>query len=200
MPSGWGEYKTPGEMGAGGEAGGRMGIYGHTPGGAPSGMTVPTSDGFRDKGALLAPETHMLPSFGLEWRRQRNINRTRGVFRTNISPCFRHADTPSGSGMKSVQAYNAPSYQAWLHQAAHPERKPWMQDARQIVQANRNSQNAGKSARIRPAAPQQVAWKVPYVVGQRNVQPIGPYQSLAQRSILYRISGYLSSLGGGSNG
>jgi len=200
MPAGTGEWKTPGEQGAGGEAGGRLGLYGHTPGGSPGAMTIPASSGFRDKGALLTPTTHMLPSFGLEERRQRNINRTRGVFRTNISPCFRHSETPSASGMKIVEAYNAPSYQAWLHQSAHPERKPWMQDGRQIVQANRNSQNSMRTARIRPAAPAQVAWKVSYVVGQRNVQPIGPYQSLAQRSILYRISGYLSSLGGGSNG
>jgi len=200
MPAGTGEWKSPGEEGAGGEAGGRLGLYGNTPGGAPGGMAPQPSDGFRDRGVILAPETHMLPAFGLLERRQRNINRTRGLFRLNVSPCFRHANTPSGSGMKIVEAYNAPSYQAWLHQNKHPERKTWMQDAKQIVQANRNSQNGMRTARIRPAAPAQVAWKVPYVVGQRNVQPIGPYQSLAQRSILYRISGYLSSLGGGSNG
>ena len=177
-----------------------IGLYGKMPPGSPGEMTVPASEGFRNHGALLAPTTHMLPSFGLAERRQRNINRTRGLFRLNINPVARHVLTPSGSGMKIVEAYNAPSYQAYLHQAKYPERKKWMQDAAQIVQANRNSQNGSRTALIRPAAPAQVAWKVPIVIGERNVQPIGPYQSLQQRSILYRISGYLSSLGGGSNG
>ncbi len=174
-----------------------VGLYGHAPGLLPH-PAPPASDGFRDSGALLAPTTHMNISFGLAERRERNIKRTRGMFRTNISPCFRQQGTPNTSGMKIVEASSAPSVQAYLHQYQHPERKHWMQTHKQVVQANRVSQNIMHTSYIRAAAPAQVAWKVPYVQGQRKVQPIGPYQSLAQRSILYRISDYLGSLGGGN--
>ena len=172
-----------------------VGIYGHAPGLLPK--PAPTeSSGFRDSNVLLAPETHMIPAFALRQKLERNNKRCRGVFRTNISPCFRAPQTPNTSGMKIVEASSAPSVQAYLHQYQHPERKRWMQTHKQVVQANRISQNTAHTGYIRAAAPAQVAWKVPYVQGQRNVQPIGPYQSLAQRSILYRISDYLGSLGG----
>lgn len=178
-----------------------IGLYGSNPASMLS-IAKPApgeSSGNRDRNVILTPNTNIHPAWGLEQRRQRNINRTRGMFRTNISPVFRHSQTPSGSGMKVVEALNSPSVQAWVHLAQHPERKGWAQTPDQVVQANRNSQNSMRTARIRAAAPAQVSWKVPYVVGQRNVQPIGPYQSLKQRSILYRLSDYLSTLGGGGN-
>lgn len=172
----------------------RVGLYGGNP--MVPRATPPPSDGSRDKNVILVPSTNMHPAWGLAQKRQRNINRTRGIFRTNVSPVFRHSQTPSGSGEKAVETLNAPSVQAYMHLNTHPERKAWSQTPQQVVQANRASQNAGRTALIRPAAPAQVSWKVSYVQGQRNVRPIGPYQSLKQQSILYRLSDYLSSLGG----
>jgi len=169
------------------------GLYGAlTSHGAPA-----PSNGTRDMNVRTEQQTSMRIARGVSQRETRNHKRIDGVFSLNMSPVFRGPGTPNSSGLKYYQAVYDPAAQAYLHLSYHPERKRWAQTPQDIMLARRISDNRGRSARIEPRAPQQVAWKVPYVVGQRNVQPIGPYQSLKQRSILYRLSDVFSSLSQG---
>ena len=149
-----------------------------------------------DKGVRLDRSTNMLPARSFGPREDRNHKRIASVFKANMSPVFRGPGTPTSSGLKWYQAVYDPSAQAWIHRGTHPERKSWEQTPDQIMLARRVSDNRMRTAQIAAAAPAQVAWKVPYVVGQRNVEPIGPYQTTMQRSILYRISNALGKLSG----
>ena len=169
--------------------GGRYGIYGKT---MPVVHTPTVSLGSRSPGLLAASDTNQYVSFGNAMKRKRNIERTRGVFRTNISPVFRSAGTPSESGQKVWQTYPDPSVQAYLHLKDPDDRKKdqrwaWAQSPQEIVTASRINANRMHSALIRKGAPQQANWKTSYIIGQRNVQPIGPYQSLNQQSIIQRV-------------
>jgi hypothetical protein len=171
--------------------GGRGGQYGKT---LPVVHTPTVSMGGRSPGLLSAENTNSYVSFGNAKKRQRNIERTRGVFRTNVSPVFRGPNTPSESGQKVWQTYPAPSVQAWLHLTDRDEKRnttgarvTWAQSPQEIVRASRINANRMHSALIRPAAPAQPNWKTSYIIGQRNVQPIGPYQSMAQKSIIQRV-------------
>lgn len=181
--------------------GGRYGIYGST---WPARHMPSVSQGGRSGGLLVAENTNSYVSFGNSAKRERNIHRTRGVFRTNISPVFRHAHTPGGSGQKVEYMYPAPSVQAYIHLkdggyqgTAKAQRSGWAQTADMLIFANRVNANRMHSALIRPAAPAQVNWKTSYIVGQRNVQPIGPYQSLQQKSIIERVGSFVQAQGRG---
>lgn len=180
------DYKTTGVVG-----GGRYGLYGKT---VPVMHGPSVSYGGRSGGLLVAPNTNSYVSFGNQAKRQRNINRTRGLFRLNVQAVFRGPDTPSESGQKVEYTYPDPSVQAYLHlndkdekRNAKGQRVGWAQAPQDIVLAARINANRMHSAYIRPAAPAQPNWKTSYIIGQRNVQPIGPYQSLQQKSIIGRI-------------
>lgn len=179
-------YKDPGVTG-----GGRYGIYGGT---CPPLHTPSVSQGHWSAGQVQAPEKTRNISQGNEAKRERTIKRTRGVFRTNVSPVFRSQGTPGGSGQKIEYVYSDPSVQAYLHLeddgpqgTAKEQRVGWAQTHEEIVRANRVNANRMHSALIRPAAPAQANWKRAYVVGQRNVSPQGPYYRGPQQSIIQRI-------------
>ena len=159
-------------------------------------LNEPISNAQWDKGVRMYPNTNMLPARSFGPREDRNHRRVASVFKNNMSPVFRGPGTPTGSGLKWYQAVYDPSSQAWIHRGTHPERKSWEQTPDQILLARRKNDNVMHSSRIAAAAPAQVAWKVPYVVGARNVEPIGPYQTTMQRSILYRLSNALSKITG----
>ncbi len=173
-----------------------IGLYGAAPGCYPRMASVPAG-GYHDGTVRLEAQTNQRIARAVAPREQRNHKRINGLFSLNMSPVFRGPGTPSGSGLKYYQAVYDPAAQAYLHLGYHPERKGWAQTPQQIMQARRVQDNRMRTARIEAAAPAQVAWKVPYVVGQRNVQPIGPYQSLKQKSILYRLSDMFNTMGGG---
>jgi hypothetical protein len=158
--------------------------------------------GNRSPGNLESVNTNMLPSFGNAAKRERNIHRTRGIFRLRVQAVFRGSNTPSQSGQKREYTYPDPSVQAWLHlkdrddiganASAKQARGEWAQTPDEIVFYNRVNANRMHSALIRPAAPAQVSWQTSYIVGQRNVKPVGPYQSIQQRSIIERIGGVVN--------
>jgi hypothetical protein len=82
---------------------------------------------------------------------------------------------------------------------------PLRRDPRLVYQRTREEMSPFGRSRgaMRPAAPGQVAWKNSYWMQQRTratrQTSIGPYTqgSLEKQSVLYRISGALSKLGGG---
>lgn len=186
-------YVTPAVTG-----GGRYGMYGKT---LPVVHAPTVSNGSRSGGLLLAQNTNSYVSFANQAKRERNIKRTRGVFRTNVSPVFRGPHTPSESGLKIQQTYPDPSVQAYLHLKDPDDRKKgnrasWAQSPEEIVIANRICSNNGHRALIRKAAPAQPNWKTSYIIGERAVQPIGPYQTTYQRSIIQRVGSALGVSGG----
>lgn len=159
----------------------------------------PVAQGGRSGGLLLAPGTNQDVSFGNEKKRQRNIKRTRGIFRTNISPVARGPETPNTSGQKVEYVSSDPSVQAYLHLEDRDERRNakrqrvlWAQTHEEVVFAARVNANRGHSALIRPAAPAQPNWKTSYIIGQRHVTPQGPYNSYQQKSVIQRIGDNLN--------
>jgi hypothetical protein len=159
--------------------------------------TPPASHGTRDKGVELYPDTNMYPARSTVTREQASTARVRGIFATNVWAAFRGPNAAGVGGLKPEQAAYDLSHQAYLHKDANFQ-NDGMQQIPAILAEKRINDHVTHSALIRPAAPAQVSWKVAYVQGERNVQPIGPYNTQSQKSILSRVSTILGNMGKGS--
>ncbi len=134
---------------------------------------------WRNHLAIGDPLLRTNPAFGSEYKRQRNIAITKGIINLN------------GGRMAQYR----------MQSVSEDSSDPLHRDVRLMYQRTREEMSiAGRSRGfIRAAAPGQVTWKNSYWAAQRNIKPQGPFTmgSLEKQSVLYRISGALSKLGGG---
>lgn len=125
---------------------------------------------------LFAQGTNMQIVFGNSAKVARNRKITGGMFRLNALPMT--------SGEKYSETASDP-----LHRKGR--------DVMAIARTNASVYGRDR-AHIRPAAPQQVAWKNSYTLAAMTKRPVGPYDQQIQKSVLQRISAGLSALNGGN--
>jgi hypothetical protein len=134
---------------------------------------------WRNHLAVGDPLLRTNPAYGSQYKIQRNRAIVQGMIRLN------------GGRMAQYR----------VQSLSEDSNDPLRRDPRLMYQRTREEMSiAGRSrGRIRPAAPGQVTWKNSYWAAQNKRAAQGPFTmgGLEKQSILYRISGALSKLGGG---